>query len=89
MRTTSKWQCEMDAKDRGRPSGRDASMTEWLPLVRAEFNEMPGMHLTRRQMQRLFGLTQETCDAVVEALVQDHFLRRTANDELAKVDRAR
>jgi len=43
--------------------------------MRAEFNEMPGLCLTRAQAQRLLGLDRETCDAVIEKLVDIGFLR--------------
>ena len=64
----------------------DASVDAWLPLVKAEFNEMPGMHLTKPQIQRLFGLNQETCDAVVNALEQAEFLRCTENHAFVRAD---
>ena len=53
---------------------------EWIRVVRSEYLEMPGLHLTKAQMQRLFGLDQPTCDGVLNALVAGKFLRRTARD---------
>lgn len=79
----------MDPNDTDRPSPGDASIAKWLPLIKAEFNEMPGMHLTKPQMRRLFGLNQETCEAVVNALEQDDFLRCTTNDAFVKADLVR
>jgi hypothetical protein len=49
----------------------------WLERIRAEYLEMPGLHLTRRQAQRLWGLDESTCTAVLAALEQEKFLRRT------------
>ena len=43
--------------------------------VRAEFLEMPGMHLTVPQAQRLWGLDAETCGHVVNILVSNKVLR--------------
>ena len=40
---------------------------------------MPGLILTRRQFQRLWGLDTETCDRVINALVDAHFLQPRAN----------
>jgi hypothetical protein len=57
------------------------NMRNWLRLVQAEYREMPGLNLTRPQIQRLWGLHGETCDALVEHLVTTHFLRRTSGDE--------
>ena len=44
--------------------------------VRAEFLEMPGMHLTLPQAQRLWGLDAETCERVITMLVSNKVLRR-------------
>ena len=44
--------------------------------VRGEYNEMPGLHLTVTQAQRLWGLDRAACDRVLSALVDVKFLRR-------------
>lgn len=54
-------------------------ITDWLQLVRAEYLEMPGLHLTKPQVQKLWGLDSTTCDAVLRTLIDKRFLRR-AND---------
>ena len=51
-------------------------MTERL---RAEFLEMPGMRLTVRQVQRLCGLDDSTCHALLNELVNSRFLRVNAD----------
>ena len=56
------------------------SSPEWLRVVRSEYLEMPGLHLTRAQMLRLWGFDQSTCDGILNALVAVNFLRRTARD---------
>ena len=43
--------------------------------VRGEFNEMPGLRLTREQAARLWGLDQTACDEVLRELVAASFLR--------------
>ena len=45
--------------------------------VRAEFVEMPGLHLTVPQAARLFGLDQGACRDVLDSLVGASFLRWT------------
>jgi hypothetical protein len=55
----------------------DMSVTELLRVVRAEYLEMPGLHLTKPQARRLWGLNPFTCDALLEALVAAQFLRCT------------
>ena len=53
------------------------TVVDWLHLIRAEYLEIPGLHLTRPQVQRLWGLDDLTCDALLEALIDVQFLRRT------------
>ena len=45
--------------------------------VRSEFLEMPGLKLTVWQAQRLWGVDQPTCEAVIERLTEARFLART------------
>jgi hypothetical protein len=44
--------------------------------VYAEFLEIPGLQLTCRQAQRLWGLEQSVCQQLLECLVDAKFLRR-------------
>ena len=53
------------------------TMTDWIQLIRAEYHEIPGLHLTRAQVKRLWNLESTMCDAVLEALEGARFLRRT------------
>jgi hypothetical protein len=45
-----------------------------IDRLRAEFLEMPGMRLTREQVQRLCGLEHTVCQAVLDSLVDVNFL---------------
>jgi hypothetical protein len=45
-----------------------------IARIRAEFLEMPGMRLTRRQVQRLCGIESTLCQTVLDSLVQEKFL---------------
>jgi hypothetical protein len=56
-----------------------AAITRWLELIQAEYREMPDLSLSKSQMQRLWGFEPLVCDALVDALVAAHVLRRTAN----------
>ncbi|MGE5243760.1 MAG: sigma 54-interacting transcriptional regulator [Betaproteobacteria bacterium] len=47
-----------------------------LDRIYIEFLEMPGLHLTRRQAQRLWGLDEQTCLQVLDYLVETKFLCR-------------
>jgi hypothetical protein len=55
-------------------------LTRWLYLVQAEYREMPGLHLSKPQVRRFWGLDTETCDALLNALVAAEILRCTARD---------
>jgi hypothetical protein len=61
-------------------ASRQRSAIDWVHLVQAEYLEMPGLQLTRTQVRRLWGLDEVTCDAVLTALVANHFLKRTDGD---------
>ena len=51
------------------------SVTELLRVVQAEYLEIPGLHLTKPQVRRLWALDPVTCDALLDALVASQFLR--------------
>ena len=59
---------------------------DWLQIIRGEYSEIPGLHLTKKQVQRLWGLDAATCDALLETLVGGRFLRRTQNGAYARAD---
>ena len=48
-----------------------------LRRVRGEYMEMPGLRLTTAQAQRLWTLDRPTCESLLNALVDAHFLART------------
>ena len=59
-----------------------------LPLVVrvwSEFLEMPGLRLTRRQAQRLWGLDEATCAQILECLVEARFLCRVGVDQYGRL----
>jgi hypothetical protein len=64
----------------------DTLITDWLQLIRAEYREIPGLSLTRQQVQRLWGLDLVTTEAVLAALVDVNFLRRTVHDAYVRAD---
>ena len=59
---------------------------DWLPIIRAEYLEFPGMQLTRAQVQRLWNLDDATCSAVIEALEEERFLRRNDKNSYVRVN---
>jgi hypothetical protein len=62
-----------------------ASVDFWREVIHAEYCEMPGLHLTKPQVQRLWGLDETTADIVLAALEDEKFLRRTSDDTYARV----
>ena len=64
----------------------DTHITDWLQLIRAEYLEIPGLSLTMSQVQRLWGLDLVTSEAVLAALVDVNFLRRTGRDAYVRAD---
>jgi hypothetical protein len=54
-----------------------ASIHDRLRLIQAEYLEVPGLHLTRQQVEGLWGLDTLTSEALLDALVDAGFLRRT------------
>jgi hypothetical protein len=65
---------------------REDTMTDWLHLIRAEYHEIPGLHLTKHQVQRLWNLDASTCEAILEALETDKFLQRTRTGAYVKAN---
>lgn len=53
---------------------------ELLRLIEAEYREMPGLHLTMVQAQRLWSLDAPTCGAMLDRLIASRFLRRNHRD---------
>jgi hypothetical protein len=59
---------------------------QWVRLVESEFAEMPGLHLSKRQAQRLWNLDSRSADAIFRALEASNFLKRTPNDTYIRAD---
>ena len=57
-----------------------------LQVVQSEYLEMPGLRLTKPQVQRLWGLDAPTCEAVLKALERTRFLRRSAGNSYVRAD---
>ena len=57
-----------------------------LLRIRGEYPEMPGLRLTTQQAQRLWNLDRARCEALLNALVDARFLRRTADGAFVRRD---
>ena len=54
-----------------------STATDLVGLIRSEYEEMPGLCLTRAQVQRLWLLEPVACETVLRALVDAGYLRLT------------
>ena len=50
----------------------------------SEYNEMPGLRVTERQAQRLWGLDEHTCHLALQYLIDAHFLCHTNAGQYAR-----
>lgn len=55
--------------------------------VRGEYVEMPCLSLTVPQARRLFGIDDDACRVVLDALVATRFLSRTQEDRYVRTGR--
>jgi hypothetical protein len=62
------------------------TVMDWIHLIRSEYLEIPGLHLTRNQVQRLWGLDAVMCDTLLETLIDVRFLRRTHAGAYVRAD---
>jgi hypothetical protein len=58
-------------------AAQETIIPDWLQIIRAEYSEMPGLSLTRPQVERLWTLDKTTSEAVLTMLVGVGFLRCT------------
>ncbi|MFN8058235.1 MAG: hypothetical protein U0Q12_03665 [Vicinamibacterales bacterium] len=68
------------------PAVQTRPVDRLVAIVRAEYREMPGLNLTFDQAKRLWGIEQQTCHQVLDALMSEGFLRRTPRGSYAKLD---
>ena len=59
------------------------STTDWSRVIQAEYREIPGLHLTKSQVRRLWGLDPQTCDEVLNTLIDAAILKKTAAETYA------
>jgi hypothetical protein len=58
----------------------EITIADWLQLIRSEYVEVPGLHLTKPEAQDLWDLDAWVCGELLDALVDAGFLRRTRDD---------
>ena len=55
-----------------------------LARIKGEYHEMPGMCVTPRQAQRLWGLDAATCEVVLSTLLDQGIVRKTRRGTYVK-----
>ena len=65
---------------------QDTVIPDWIQIIRAEYSEMPGLSLTRPQVERLWTLDAATSEAVLTVLVDAGFLRCTRTGKYVRAD---
>ena len=56
-----------------------------LRLIRAEYEEFPGLQLSESELEDLFEMNPETATALLGVLLADGFLRKTADGAYVKL----
>ena len=65
---------------------QQGSVAYRLHVIRAGYLDSPGLALTKRQIERLWGLDPLMCDALLAALVDARFLTRTQTGLYVRTD---
>ena len=66
-----------------------AVIPPWILIVRGAYLEIPALQLTRSQVQRFWGLDIRSCDTVLDALLEQRFLKQTQGGAFVRAADAR
>jgi hypothetical protein len=61
-------------------------VADWLGLIRAEYRELPDLHLTLTQARRLWGLNEAMSRAIFSALLDAGFLTQTRSGAYVRTE---
>jgi hypothetical protein len=64
----------------------DRNLTDWLRVIRSEYDESPGLSLTKKQAERLWMLDGVACSALLEALVDAGYLKLTRDGRYVRAN---
>jgi len=64
----------------------EPALADWAQIKRSEYLEIPGLSLTRKQVERLWGLDSMTSDALLGALTDIKFLKQTPAGTFVRAD---
>jgi hypothetical protein len=62
----------------------ETSLSDWVRLIRAEYDEMPGLVLTCAQIKRMWGIDSDVCCRAMDRLVEDRFVIRRSDGSYAR-----
>ena len=62
----------------------ETPIVDWVRLIRAEFDEMPGLVLTCAQIRRMWGISADECVGVMSRLVAEGFVVRRLDGSYAR-----
>ena len=62
----------------------ETPVADWVRLVRAEFEEMPGLVLTCAQIRRMWGIDADACVCVMSRLLAEGFVVRRHDGSYAR-----
>jgi hypothetical protein len=62
-------------------------LPRWIPIVYGAYLEIPALHLTRSQVQRLWDLDAGSCDGVLGTLLEWGFLERATDGAFVRATR--
>jgi hypothetical protein len=60
--------------------------SDWVHLIQSEYLEMPGLHLSKRQAQKLWNLDRHSTEIIFDALETAQFLKRTPDGLYVRAD---
>ena len=63
---------------------RTSAHDSMIRIIRSEFREMPGMHLTRAQFRRLWDLTEPESQRLLDHLVGSGFLAESRHGQFGR-----
>jgi hypothetical protein len=66
----------------------ESEVAQWTQRIRREYTEVPGLCLTRAQVQRFWGLDSQLCDRLLLSLTDGNFLKRTSLGRYVRISSA-
>jgi hypothetical protein len=65
---------------------QERDLAPWRELVRADYDEMPGLRLTLKQGQRLWSIDAVTCQELLDSLIETRYLVLTPEGMYCRAD---